>query len=69
MDDDTEKPTRELIEEYSRAVVLSFRPECRTRALEIIDELTRRGVLSETKRPFETVPPRRRKRHLRIVRS
>ena len=68
MDDgDTQKTTRELIEEYSRVVVLSFLPECQSRAEDIIDELKRRGALSDTKRHLELVP--RRKRNLRLVRS
>jgi hypothetical protein len=67
--DDTKKPTAELIEEYSRVVVLGFLAEYQSRAKEIIDELKRRGVLSETKRPLELVPRRRQNRRLRIVRS
>ena len=68
-DDDTKRTTRELIEEYSRVGILSFRSECHSRARKIINELNRRGVLLETKRPLELVPRRRQNRHLRIVRS
>jgi hypothetical protein len=68
-DDDTETPTTQLLEEYSRIVVLSFCPEYHARAKEIIDELKRRGALNDTKRHLELVPRRVWKRHLRLVRS
>jgi hypothetical protein len=66
---DTTKSTVELLKEYSQIVVLSFCPEYQERARKIINELKRRGALSDTKRHLELVPRRVWKRHLRLVRS
>ncbi len=67
---DTTKSTVELLKEYSGIVVLSFCPEYQERAREIVVELKRRRVLSETKRPLELAPRRVRFRNarLRVVR-
>ena len=67
-EDDTTKSTVELLKEHSRIVLLSFRPQYQKRAREIIDELKRRRVLSEKKRPLEPAPRRSRNGRLRVVR-
>jgi hypothetical protein len=64
-EDDTMKSTVELLEEYSRIVVLSFCPDYQKRAREIIDELKRRRLLSETKRPLGLASRRIRNGHAR----
>jgi hypothetical protein len=68
-EDDTIKSTVELLEEYSRIVVLSFCPDYQKRAREIIDELKRRRVLSETKSPLGLASRRIRIGRLRVMRT
>jgi hypothetical protein len=68
-EDDTIKSTVELLEEYSRIVVLSFCPDYQKRAREIIDELKRRRVFSETKSPLGLASRRIRIGRLRVMRT